>query len=92
MNRKDVPDRHLRLYDRALAGKSLRAGASAHCTMCMGWQAAEVPRCTAPGCPLYPYRPGVRQPKPPDLRSPEAKAAAKAKMARATAAKLARPA
>ena len=28
------------------------------CKECMGYQAAEVPRCTAPLCPLYPYRMG----------------------------------
>jgi len=28
------------------------------CRECMGFNAAEVRRCTAPHCPLYPYRNG----------------------------------
>lgn len=27
-----------------------------HCKECMGWNTAEVRRCTAPLCPLYPFR------------------------------------
>ena len=30
----------------------------AMCLECMGWQTTEVPRCTAPKCPLYPWRMG----------------------------------
>lgn len=29
-----------------------------HCLECCGWQSAEVRRCTAPKCWLYPYRMG----------------------------------
>ena len=29
------------------------------CVQCMGYEAAEVRRCTAPGCWLYPYRMGT---------------------------------
>ena len=28
------------------------------CLECMGYQQAEVPRCTAPNCPLFPFRMG----------------------------------
>jgi len=28
------------------------------CLECMGFQQAEVPRCTAPNCPLFPFRMG----------------------------------
>ncbi len=28
------------------------------CKECMGYQQAEIPRCTAPLCPLFPYRMG----------------------------------
>jgi hypothetical protein len=27
------------------------------CYECMGWQKSEVRNCTAPNCPLFPYRP-----------------------------------
>lgn len=27
------------------------------CYECMGWQKQEVRNCTAPSCPLFPYRP-----------------------------------
>ena len=30
------------------------------CAECMGWQVAEVFRCTDGGCPLCPYRPSSR--------------------------------
>ncbi len=56
MIKKDVPRKFQRLYERAMSGKSRKAAIRAHCLMCMGWQPHEVPLCTAPGCPLYPYR------------------------------------
>ena len=28
------------------------------CRECLGYQIAEIPRCTAPLCPLFPYRMG----------------------------------
>lgn len=30
------------------------------CLECVGFQRAEVPLCTQPSCPLYPYRMGRR--------------------------------
>jgi hypothetical protein len=30
-----------------------------HCIECMGFQAREVEHCTAPLCPLYPFRMGT---------------------------------
>ena len=32
----------------------------AFCIQCMGYQRTEVPLCTAPKCPLYPFRMGKR--------------------------------
>ena len=55
----DMPVSCRRTYCRAMTGKSLRAAVTAHCRECMGWVRAEVPHCTSPECPLYPYRPGV---------------------------------
>jgi len=44
-------------YEKAVKGKSLRAGANSFCFECMGYQREEVKICTDLGCPLYPYRP-----------------------------------
>ena len=63
MNRDDVPKRYRKVYDRAIQGKcSPRTAIRLHCLMCMGWQAKEVPQCTAPSCPLFQFR--VRPQKP----------------------------
>jgi hypothetical protein len=56
MTRASVPRQYLKLYDRAMSGKSMKAAIRAHCVMCMGWNHTDVPGCTAPGCPLFPYR------------------------------------
>lgn len=52
----DVPAKYRKLYRRAMGGKSRKAAVRVHCLMCVGWQEREIDRCTAPGCPLYPYR------------------------------------
>jgi len=53
-----MPKVYQAAYLRAANGKaSPRAAIRAHCLECMGWARAEVSRCTAPACPLYPYRP-----------------------------------
>ena len=57
--RFSVPQKYESMYRRAMTGKSKRKDAiRVNCLMCMGWDAAEVNRCTAPHCPLYPYRHG----------------------------------
>jgi hypothetical protein len=53
----DVPKTAQNTYLRAVGGRSPRAGIKAFCNECCGWQRAEVARCTALACPLYPYRP-----------------------------------
>lgn len=58
MERIEVPERCRSLYNRAMGGKSRQAAIRAFCLMCVGWVAPEVRRCTAPNCPLYPYRQG----------------------------------
>ena len=45
-------------YRRAMEGRSRKAAIRAFCVMCMGYQPHHVRGCTAPGCPLYPYRLG----------------------------------
>ena len=44
-------------YLRAIGGRSPRAAIKAFCMECLGWQRAEVARCTVPACPLWSYRP-----------------------------------
>lgn len=59
MKRDDVPTPNRAMYDLAMSGKSRKAAIRVHCVMCMGWQIQEVARCTAPSCPLFPYRMGA---------------------------------
>lgn len=53
-----VPKKYKGMYDRAMTGRSRKAAVRLHCIMCMGWDATEVDKCTATGCPMYPYRAG----------------------------------
>ena len=46
-------------YRRAMEGRSRKAAIRAFCVMCMGYQPHHVRGCTAPWCPLYPYRLGA---------------------------------
>jgi hypothetical protein len=55
--RAQIPDIHKANYDKAMRGKSLRAGTKAFCLECVNWQKEEVRHCTDFACPLYPYRP-----------------------------------
>jgi hypothetical protein len=57
-----MPETCRRTYLRAMQGKSLSAAVKAFCMECVGWDRQEVARCTAPACPLYPYRPFGRVP------------------------------
>ena len=51
-----IPTRQRPIFRRAWMGKSRKAAIRAFCLECVGYQSAEVNRCTAPACPLYPYR------------------------------------
>jgi hypothetical protein len=53
-----IPQRQRGIFLRAWSGKSRKAAMRAFCLECMGYEPAEVGRCTAPACPLYPYREG----------------------------------
>jgi hypothetical protein len=54
--RADIPKAYQRTYDKAVAGKSLRAAAKAFCLECTYWQKEEIRLCTSLACPLWPYR------------------------------------
>lgn len=53
----EMPKTSRNTYLKAMKGKSMGAAIKAHCSECMGWDRNEVRNCTAPACPLYPYRP-----------------------------------
>jgi len=57
----DMPETCRRTYLRAMQGRSLAAAVKAFCLECVSWERQEVARCTAPACPLYPYRPFGRE-------------------------------
>ena len=54
---EDTPETMRKTYLRAVSGRSKLAAIRAFCAECCGWQREEVRLCTAPACPLYPYRP-----------------------------------
>lgn len=56
MKLADIPERYHAMYHRAMSGRSRKAAVRVNCLMCVGWNSAEVDRCTAKTCPLYPYR------------------------------------
>lgn len=51
----EIPDRYRKPYDRGRVGKAKDA-IRAMCGMCCGWDASEVSKCTATGCPLFNLR------------------------------------
>ena len=55
--RADMPTAYRRNYDKAMAGKSLKAAAKAFCLECVMWDKNEVKLCPSVACPLYLYRP-----------------------------------
>ena len=70
----DMPETCRRTYLRAMQGRSLAAAVKAFCMECVGWDRSEVARCTAPACPLYPYRPFGRE-RGTDAEGPEGQGA-----------------
>ena len=55
--RAEMPDIYRANYDTAMDGRSRKAAVKALCLECTGWQRTEITKCTAPACPLHPYRP-----------------------------------
>jgi len=57
---KQIPKHHKEKYEKAMEGRSLRAGVNAFCLECIGYAssfASDIRNCTDLACPLYPYRP-----------------------------------
>ena len=64
---KIAPERTHKNYRKAWNGRNRKYAVRMFCVECMGYEQAEIPRCTSLACPLYPYRAlGV-----PDKDSPE---------------------
>lgn len=61
--REHVPENCLKIYDKAMEGKSLRAAVNARCLDCCAWQKAEVHKYPAMACPLWSVRPYQRRQK-----------------------------
>jgi hypothetical protein len=55
--RAQIPRQFRKVYDIAMAGRSLRAAVNSQCIECMGYVFSEVRLCCSPQCPLFPYRP-----------------------------------
>lgn len=53
---EQIPLRQRPVFRRAWGGQSRKAAMRAFCLECMGYESAEVSRCTAPACPLFEYR------------------------------------
>lgn len=58
-----MPASYRRLYLKAMGGKSMAAAVKSFCIECVGYDRSEVTRCTAEGCPLFPYRPYAKKEK-----------------------------
>ena len=56
MDMTDVPDKYRARLKRVLQGHNRPDAVRLHCIMCMGWEVAEVKRCTSTTCPLYAFR------------------------------------
>ena len=52
-----MPQSHRNTYRRAVTGKSLRAGVTAFCAECVGYDREAVRTCPAVACPLWRVRP-----------------------------------
>jgi len=55
--RDQMPRAYRATYDRAVAGKSLRAAINSFCLECVCWQIPEIRDCTDIACPLHAVRP-----------------------------------
>jgi hypothetical protein len=53
---RSIPKKYLKLYNRAMTGRSRKAAIRSFCIECMGYNEKEIPICTDKGCPLFKYR------------------------------------
>ena len=53
---RQPPKKYIKIYAKAMRGKSRKAAIHMMCLECMGYDPKEVTSCTDKGCPLYKYR------------------------------------
>lgn len=51
-----TPDMYRDKYEAATSGKSRKCAIRTFCLECVGWNRAEVSRCSDLGCPLWAFR------------------------------------
>lgn len=56
MSDRNVPRKYVKLYNRAMTGRSRKAAIRMQCIECCGDNEKEVAMCTDGGCPLFKYR------------------------------------
>lgn len=61
INGYDIPKQKVPVYRRVMGGHSPKAAIRMFCAMCVGWERGAVEECTAPDCPLFPYRRSARK-------------------------------
>ena len=54
---KTAPSAYQSVFLRAASGRSRTAAIKAFCLTCVGFCREDIKGCTAPACPLFPYRP-----------------------------------
>jgi hypothetical protein len=52
-----IPRAFRAIYQKAVAGGSLRAAVNAMCHECIGWHIQDIRQCSDPACPLFSVRP-----------------------------------
>jgi hypothetical protein len=57
--RTEIPKSYQRNYDKAMKGRSMKAGIKAFCLECVGYDRKEIKNCSDSGCPLFKYRPYI---------------------------------
>ena len=58
--RRNIPEQYREQYERLLAKPTRSLAIKIKCLECVNWQREEVKRCTAPLCPLFALRPGIK--------------------------------
>jgi len=53
---RQIPKKYVKLYAKAMKGKSRKTAMKVFCLECVGYDPKEVTQCGDIGCPLYPYR------------------------------------
>jgi len=52
-----IPKKYRQIYEKAMQGKSRKAGIDAFCLECLGWKRKDIEGCSSTACSLYHFRP-----------------------------------